>query len=380
MYVCKDIYEYIIEFVDMGSIMNMLSVNKKFSDNIVLIRIMKKRFPRLERFRKDETWRNFYVKMLYYIQKLNNLEIPYFPYRKYDPYIFYTRYANTYKKFNMIMIYAAHANRIDIFKSMIKKGATAFNRSLRVFVKKGDMENVNYMIQKGARMYNSALITAAKYNRLEMAKLFIEKGATEYDIALTKSIKSGHINTVKFLSDKFECNYSEKILIAVKSKRLDIVKILYEKSDKNIEIIPSLYESIKVGDLEIVKYLLQYEKNLDVKVCSMIAIKNKHVHIMNYFIDNGYHNYNEMLRFAASGARLYIVKDLISRGATDFKSALISACCSGKMKSVRFFSNKTDDYKDAIYYASQNENYKCRKYLISKRKRLACKNTENFFS
>ncbi len=350
--------------------MNMLSVNKKFHHEDVLIRIMNKRFPQLGRFKNEETWKSFYVKRLYYIKRLDEIGIPYFPYRKYDPYIFYKKYANTDKKFDIIMIYAADANRIDIVNLMIEKGATAFNRSLRVFIKNGDMENVNYMIQKGAHMYNSLLITASNYNRLEMAKLFIEKGAIYYDNALSEAIKSRHIDMIKFLSNKFECDYSEKILIAVKFKSLDIVKILYEKSNKNFSLVNIIYESIKVGDLEIIKYLLQYEQNCDIKVCLMHAITKKRIDIMNYFIDKGYHDYNEMLKFAASTARLYIIKDLISRGANDFTGALISACCSGKLKSVKFFASKTEDYSEAIYYTRQHENHRRGKYLISRSKKL----------
>ena len=119
MRVSKDIYEYIVEFVDIGSIINMLSVNKKFYHENILIRIINKRFPELDRFKKEENWRNFFVKMLYYIKKLDEIEIPYFPYRKYDPSLFYKKYANTDKKFDIAMIYAAHANRIDIVNLMI---------------------------------------------------------------------------------------------------------------------------------------------------------------------------------------------------------------------------------------------------------------------
>ncbi len=284
MNVNKDIYEYIIQFVDIGDVINMLSVNKKFYSEEVLIRIMNKRFPRLGRFKNEETWRCFYVKRLYYIKKLNDIKIPYFPYRKYDPYLFYKNCRND-KKFDIIMVYAARSNRIDIFKSMIEKGATAFNRCLWVFIKKGDMENVNYMMQKGACMYNSALIIAAKYNRVEMANIFVEKGATDYNQALTAAIESGHIDMVNFLLDEYECNYLYKMEEAIEFRHLNIVKVLYEKSNKNFSVVGLIYESIKIGDLEIVKYLLQYEKNVDIKICSMNAVIYGHINIMNYFIE-----------------------------------------------------------------------------------------------
>ena len=77
-----------------------------------------------------------------------------------------------------------------------------------------------------------------------------------------------------------------------------------------------------------------------------------------------------MLRSAAAGGQVDIMIDLISRGATNFTDALISACCAGKMKSVIFLSDRTDDYVDAVYYAFKNENHKVYDYLIEKAKSL----------
>ncbi len=77
-----------------------------------------------------------------------------------------------------------------------------------------------------------------------------------------------------------------------------------------------------------------------------------------------------MLKSAAAGGQIDIMNDLISRGANNFTDALISACCSGKMKSVRFLSDKTNDYSYAIAYALKTENRKALDYLIEKAKVL----------
>ena len=75
----KDTYEHILNFADDREIIIMLSLNKKFNDEKLFERVMKKRYPLLIRYRKEnETWKELYVRMVFYISKLRELFfIPY---------------------------------------------------------------------------------------------------------------------------------------------------------------------------------------------------------------------------------------------------------------------------------------------------------------
>ncbi|GAH36589.1 unnamed protein product [marine sediment metagenome] len=66
-----DLYEYLTGFVDDKTIINMLSVNKKFNDPIFFQRIFKRKYPFLIEFKEDnQTWKVFYLSMIKYIYKL----------------------------------------------------------------------------------------------------------------------------------------------------------------------------------------------------------------------------------------------------------------------------------------------------------------------
>ena len=74
-----DVYEYLANHADDKTILNMLSVNKKFNDNIFFERIMTRKYPLLIQFKNDgETLKQFYVRMVHYLSKLEEeFGIPY---------------------------------------------------------------------------------------------------------------------------------------------------------------------------------------------------------------------------------------------------------------------------------------------------------------
>ena len=65
------IYEYITNFTDERTTLNMLSVNKKFYDEKILLRVMNKKYPLLYKIKKSEkcsflSWREFYVDFTFF--------------------------------------------------------------------------------------------------------------------------------------------------------------------------------------------------------------------------------------------------------------------------------------------------------------------------
>tara|TARA_R110001599_G_scaffold36870_1_gene115091 strand:- start:1476 stop:1823 length:348 start_codon:yes stop_codon:yes gene_type:complete len=74
MNVSKDMYEYLAQFADDRTILTMLSVNKTFNDQKFFERVIRRKYPFLIRFKKeDESYKNFFIKMTYYIAKLEEL-------------------------------------------------------------------------------------------------------------------------------------------------------------------------------------------------------------------------------------------------------------------------------------------------------------------
>ena len=85
----KDLYEYLCYFVDDKTIINLLSVNRKYNECYEII--VRRKYTYLVKFKKDtESWKNFFVKQIFCILKLEeNYGIPYFPTETYNPCEFY---------------------------------------------------------------------------------------------------------------------------------------------------------------------------------------------------------------------------------------------------------------------------------------------------
>ena len=71
MNIPKDIYEYLAGFADDRTIIDMLSVNKKFNDPIFFQRIFNRKYPLLMDLKpNNQDWKTFYLTMVKYIAKL----------------------------------------------------------------------------------------------------------------------------------------------------------------------------------------------------------------------------------------------------------------------------------------------------------------------
>ena len=67
----KDIYLMLTTYLDDKSVVNMLSVNKKFNDPQFFKMLFSQRYPQLIKFKtEEEDWRQFYLRMVKYIATL----------------------------------------------------------------------------------------------------------------------------------------------------------------------------------------------------------------------------------------------------------------------------------------------------------------------
>jgi hypothetical protein len=120
MNVPKDLYEYLTNFADDKTILNMLSVNKDFRDEIFFERVLRRKYPLLIGFRKkDETWRELYIRMTYYIAKLEEkFGIPYISTKGYNPEEFYKNFKNDEHIFNWASEWADYGGQTEIVELM----------------------------------------------------------------------------------------------------------------------------------------------------------------------------------------------------------------------------------------------------------------------
>ena len=158
----KDAYEHILNFADDREIIIMLSMNKKFNDEKLFERVMKKRYPFLVRYRKEnETWKELYVRMVFYISRLKELfYIPYINVEGYNPETFY----QNYKKWNVYLVQKMALNEAAL----------------------GDLDTTKYLANKMAKVHlRSPYLVAKKAGQTEIMKYLLnvyEKEETVWDL------------------------------------------------------------------------------------------------------------------------------------------------------------------------------------------------------
>ena len=169
----KDIYEKIANFADDRTILTMLSVNKKFRDEKLFQRIIQRRYPLLIEFKQpEETWQHFFVKMTYYIHKLEeDYDIPYIPTKGYDPRDLF----NSNDKYNEAMNYAARVGSLDLVKLFIDKGANEYNEAMNYAARGGSLDLVKFFIDKGANHWDFGMVGAAEGGHQDLVEFFKQK-------------------------------------------------------------------------------------------------------------------------------------------------------------------------------------------------------------
>jgi len=168
MNLSKDAYEYLMNFADDRTILNMLMVNKKFFSEDFFERVMRRKYPLLVEFKKkDDAWKKHFVKMVYGISKLEeNYGIPYVEMKGYNPLEFYIENKDEKRWpkriYDYMMMRAAKGGKLEMVKLMLKKGASELNTTMREAAEGGHLEIVKYMIKHGAHKLDEAMAGAPR--------------------------------------------------------------------------------------------------------------------------------------------------------------------------------------------------------------------------
>ena len=145
----KNIYENIINFANDRTVLQMLRARPDFNDPEFFTRVLDRKYPYLKDLKKDnQTWRDFFIQMVYYIAKLDEqFGIPYIPTKGYNPEAFYNYWKGNKNIYNEAMAWAADGGHLEIVEKMIKKGAFDFNLAMAYAARGGQMKIVKYLKQ-----------------------------------------------------------------------------------------------------------------------------------------------------------------------------------------------------------------------------------------
>ena len=199
MKLTKDTYEYVLNFADDKDVINMLSVNKKFRNEEIFKKIMKKRYPLLLYYKTvDGSYQALFIEMIFYISKLKEeFGIPYIPTSTFNPRSFYLNYKDHPRYIISVALeYASLLGRLDLVNTLMKKGGKL---SLREAARGGHLDIVKMALETDKIHINEALYTATVYKHLNIVKFLVEKGATDITIAKNRAKYLGHVEIFEYL-------------------------------------------------------------------------------------------------------------------------------------------------------------------------------------
>tara|TARA_R110001599_G_scaffold77421_3_gene211285 strand:- start:122 stop:922 length:801 start_codon:yes stop_codon:yes gene_type:complete len=244
-YMPKDVYEYLTNFADDKTILNMLSVNKKFNDEQFFKRVLQRKYPLLLRFKGDEisneTYKQFFIRMVYYISKLEEeFSIPYIPHKNYNPESFFWPKIPRELKITDALYLAIELKDLNIVKHIVEGNP---NKEL-----------------------NSALYTASSYGDLEIVKYLVSRGADGFAYAIEYAGQDGNTDIVEFLLEQIiisgnEEDYDYILDSLVRQGNFKNVKLVVEKVGDEISLDVftfAIATAEDIGHTDIVEYLEQY--------------------------------------------------------------------------------------------------------------------------
>lgn len=155
---------------------------------------------------KDRTWKDFYLKSIYYIDKY---KIPYMILEKItekgmkniDLIQLFIKLDKT-ESWDRFMYGAAKGGHKDLVEFFINKGADNWSYGLSGATQSGNLDLVDFFVKKGANDkivdFNEGLYIAAKNGDEKMVNYFIKKGADDIQFGLYGAKQSKNSDLIRF--------------------------------------------------------------------------------------------------------------------------------------------------------------------------------------
>lgn len=199
----KDLNREILNKIDDTELLKVCQINKRFyydvcDDNYLRRRLSK--YPNIDKYKGRENWKQFFLKVNFYISKLKNF---YFIYSSGD-FIKQYNLINKTDNMNDLLVTAAEAGELNVV-IYASKWAGMHHWAAKMASKHGHLEIVKYLVEKGVDIHDDTealLFYAADNGHLEIVKYLVEKGADIHvyeDEAFRWASRNGYYDIVKYL-------------------------------------------------------------------------------------------------------------------------------------------------------------------------------------
>jgi hypothetical protein len=276
----KDLDKHLAKYVNDKDVLNMI-VNKKYLelfDEQFFHNLLILKYPLLLRYkRKEDTWKAFYIKIVYYLSKLKEeFNFPYIPSEYYHPVRLYKYFKQSPEMiWSNGLMFAAHIGDTKLIEEMISKSGNP-SYGLMGAAMKNDVKLIEYFISIGADALGSGLVRAAESGHKDLVDYFIAKGVSpkyavigaavsknddmfNYIVSkypavnLNSALLSADPYSIKYLISKGATNLNHALLSFARAGALRSVKLLIEAGATNIAAARN--GALIHGKTNIVEYL-----------------------------------------------------------------------------------------------------------------------------
>lgn len=213
----KDVYEYLTKFGDDKDILTMLKTNKMVDDNFFK-RVLQRKYPGLiilkETKYKDETWRLFYINMIYYLSKIKEkYNISYINSKHFDPKELY-EFHDMKKILTELLSYAADIGDKQLIDKFIKEGADLYSAGVLFYpIQNKDKKTLEYLLkEKGSILYADLWYDVGKTEDLDFINFLIKNEEIDevgFDALINGVASNLNKNLLTYLLKERNVKFSE---------------------------------------------------------------------------------------------------------------------------------------------------------------------------
>lgn len=261
----KDVYLTLAERADDRTIVNMLSVNKKFHDPKFFQLIFAKRYPLLVRFKKDiESWKNYYLRTIYYISRLkDDYKLDYVPAPSLNPRFFYYQIKypigmDTKRAIKSYISYVTETGDINLINKY--KDNLPYKYDIEGAVKSGNINIVKYVgdIEPDENFLMEQAIESRNPEMVEYVLSKTEPSVMQDVYAFIGALKIADFDKIKYYESKvYHIHRDYPLEAAVISGNLDVFKYIAGKDSHDEGFFIAVNTAIQYDHENILRYILE---------------------------------------------------------------------------------------------------------------------------
>ena len=189
------------------------------------------KFPGAGKIKSSKTsWKNFYLKIVYYSNKYKNMMDRYQPWK------------------SQAMFEAVRRNDIDMIEFFIMQGASDWSSGMKFAAHLGNRKLVDFFIEKAESDgeewdqydWDIGLFWSSQGGHLDLMKFFIEKGADQLNSALYSAAVGGHRNAIDYLISRGADDWSEGLRGAKQARNKELIEFFEEELVMSIPSVDDL--------------------------------------------------------------------------------------------------------------------------------------------